>query len=313
MINMKIPFSVLLCLTAQLSFAQDFKIRTCYYSSTHKLLDNREGAYYYTYDTIGDQYGSYSYYTSNNQLKSVTAPGSSKEPRHETSYYENGAKQAEGVFKYGNPVGRLSLWYSNGQQLAEAVFPDEAKAKFSTDYQIINYWDSLGTQIIKSGSGSGELKFSKYIDGGNGTIVDGRKDGVWKGNLLVTGPYEEKYDHGKLVEGVSTVDGKTYKYTVLGEPAVLKNGLEAFYKQISKNLRYPNNARRMRKEGVVYLGFEIEKDGSMSNLDILKGFDPECDAEALRTIKALSPPWNPGLERGVPVRTRYVLPIRFKF
>jgi protein TonB len=85
-------------------------------------------------------------------------------------------------------------------------------------------------------------------------------------------------------------------------------GMIAF---IQANLRYPENSIENNEQGKVYVYFIIESDGSISNITIARGVSPSIDAEAIRVIK-LMPKWNPGLEKGRPVRTRMMLPVVFK-
>ncbi|MDV3308049.1 MAG: TonB family protein [Cyclobacteriaceae bacterium] len=90
-----------------------------------------------------------------------------------------------------------------------------------------------------------------------------------------------------------------------------EGGLDAMYKFLQKNLRYPAKARRMNIQGTVYLSFVVERDGSIADVQVIKGIDQECDQEAARVISAM-PKWNPGKQGGRPVRVRFVLPIKFK-
>ncbi len=87
-------------------------------------------------------------------------------------------------------------------------------------------------------------------------------------------------------------------------------GLREFYKFVGKNLKYPDKARRMGIEGKVYVHFVIDKDGSLSDIKIVRGIGAGCDEEVMRIIN-MSPKWNPGKQRGNPVRVRMMLPISF--
>jgi len=62
--------------------------------------------------------------------------------------------------------------------------------------------------------------------------------------------------------------------------------------------------------GKVFISFVVELDGSVSNIEILRGLHPTCDEEARRIISLL-PKWKPGEQLGTPVRTKLVLPITF--
>ena len=87
-------------------------------------------------------------------------------------------------------------------------------------------------------------------------------------------------------------------------------GMEAFYRFLSKNMDYPRQARRMGVEGRVFIRFVVERDGSLSNLEAIRGVGAGCDEEALRVLK-LALRWNPGKQRGRPVRQRMVIPVNF--
>lgn len=100
-------------------------------------------------------------------------------------------------------------------------------------------------------------------------------------------------------------------FVVVEQTAAPRDGMAAFYKYVSENIRYPGQARRMGIEGRVFVQFVVDKDGSLSQLEVIKGVGSGCDEEALRII-ANSPPWSPGKQRGRAVRQRMVLPIFFK-
>jgi protein TonB len=89
-----------------------------------------------------------------------------------------------------------------------------------------------------------------------------------------------------------------------------KGGMKSFYDYVAQNLEYPVTARRMRIEGKVYIQFIINKDGSLTDFQILKGIGGGCDEEAIRVLKT-SPKWNAGKQRGRPVKVKMSLPIMF--
>jgi protein TonB len=89
-----------------------------------------------------------------------------------------------------------------------------------------------------------------------------------------------------------------------------KGGEEARLAFLRDNLRYPNNAREIGIQGAVYVSFIVERDGSITNVEILRGIGGGCDEETLRVAK-LMPKWNPGKQRNRPVRTYFRMPVRF--
>ncbi len=100
-------------------------------------------------------------------------------------------------------------------------------------------------------------------------------------------------------------------FVVVEQTAAPRDGMAAFYKYVSENIHYPGQARRMGIEGRVFVQFVVGKDGSLSQMEVIKGIGVGCDEEALRIITN-SPPWQPGKQRGKPVRQRMVLPIFFR-
>lgn len=100
-------------------------------------------------------------------------------------------------------------------------------------------------------------------------------------------------------------------FQIVEEPATPKGGYEAFYKYVSDEMRYPAQARRMGIEGTVYVQFVVEKDGSITDVQAIRGIGAGCDEEAVRVIRS-QPKWNPPKQRGKPVRQRIVLPIKFQ-
>lgn len=88
-------------------------------------------------------------------------------------------------------------------------------------------------------------------------------------------------------------------------------GMSAFYKYVSKSIRYPNQARRMGIQGRVFVQFVVDKTGYLTNVKAIKGIGAGCDKEAVRILKA-APRWKPGKQRGRPVKVRMILPITFK-
>ncbi len=87
-------------------------------------------------------------------------------------------------------------------------------------------------------------------------------------------------------------------------------GFEAFYKFVSENMKYPQAALRAGIGGRVFVQFVVEKDGSLTNFNVVKGIGFGCDEEAIRVLK-MSPNWTVGKQRGKPVRVYKTLPIFF--
>jgi len=87
-------------------------------------------------------------------------------------------------------------------------------------------------------------------------------------------------------------------------------GMGAWVDYLSKNLNYPTQARRIGIEGAVYVAFVVNTDGSIQDVQVLRGIGGGCDEEALRVV-SYSPKWIAGKQRGKPVKVRMRLPIKF--
>ena len=88
-------------------------------------------------------------------------------------------------------------------------------------------------------------------------------------------------------------------------------GEQAMMKFVSSNVHYPEEAKEKGIEGRVFVGFVVEKDGSVSEVKVLKGIGKLCDEEAVRVVKSM-PKWKPGRQDGKPVRVHYNMPFNFK-
>ena len=100
-------------------------------------------------------------------------------------------------------------------------------------------------------------------------------------------------------------------FVVVEEQAEFPGGMDSMYAYIQKNLKYPEAAEEKGIQGRVFVQFVIEKDGSISNVKILRGIGGGCEEAAVEMVKNM-PKWKPAKQRGKPVRYQYVLPIKFE-
>jgi len=92
--------------------------------------------------------------------------------------------------------------------------------------------------------------------------------------------------------------------------ASFPGGDKARLKFLKENIEYPVMAIESGIQGTVYITFVVEKDGSISHVELLRGIGGGCDEEAIRVIKNM-PKWNPGEQRMLPVRVQMNIPIKF--
>ncbi|MGF1637118.1 MAG: energy transducer TonB [Cyclobacteriaceae bacterium] len=100
-------------------------------------------------------------------------------------------------------------------------------------------------------------------------------------------------------------------FTIVEQQPSPVGGMQAFYKYVGENMEYPPRALRMGVQGRVFVQFVVERDGTLTDVQVVRGIGAGCDEEAIRVVQN-SPKWEPGKQRGRPVRVRMVLPILFK-
>ena len=93
-------------------------------------------------------------------------------------------------------------------------------------------------------------------------------------------------------------------------PSFQGKGLDAFAAFVQQNLEYPYVAMENGIEGTVYLRFIVDKDGSVINIEVLRGVDPTLDKAAIEAVQR-APKWEPGKQRGKPVKVSCTMPIIF--
>lgn len=108
----------------------------------------------------------------------------------------------------------------------------------------------------------------------------------------------------------NVTDADVYE-VVENMPEFPDGGMSGLMKYLSANIRYPEAAHKAGTQGRVTVQFVVGKDGSIGNVGILRGVDPNLDAEAIRVISSM-PKWKPGTQKGEPVNVRYTVPVMFR-
>lgn len=99
-------------------------------------------------------------------------------------------------------------------------------------------------------------------------------------------------------------------FVIVESMPMFPGGDEARLKFLNENVKYPTMANEAGIQGRVYVEFVVEKDGSVTNVRVVRGIGGGCDEEAIRVVKNM-PKWIPGKQRSVPVRVRFNMPIKF--
>ena len=119
---------------------------------------------------------------------------------------------------------------------------------------------------------------------------------------------ENKKDSAEATES-RAVEGEVFQ--VVEEMPEFPGGMAECMKWLGQNIKYPAEAIEKGIQGRVIVQMIVERDGTITNANVVRGVDPLLDKEALRVVN-LSPKWKPGMQRGQAVRVKYTLPVMFR-
>ena len=120
---------------------------------------------------------------------------------------------------------------------------------------------------------------------------------------------EAKTEKPKKIQLIEYQDEEPV-FTVVEVMPKFPGGNKALYAYLGNNIKYPEVAKKEGIEGTVYVTYVVEKDGSVTHVKLLRGVHESLDKEALRVVAEM-PKWEPGKEKGKPVRVQYSLPIKY--
>ena len=191
---------------------------------------------------------------------------------------------------------------------------------------IVYEYNTMGDAIcIKKIKGSAILSTStyeyEYPDGMPWQCMSQYNDGNYlltkKRNYETSQTTEQKKS---LSESKEQLSDNNRKNTSLGNKVFdvvevmpcFPGGDVALMKFLAENIKYPVVAEDNGIQGRVICTFTVERDGSITDVKILKSVDPSLDKEAVRVLRAM-PRWKPGIQKGAPVRVKYTVPVTFRF
>ncbi len=158
----------------------------------------------------------------------------------------------------------------------EEVKPEE---ELKTQDELMNTKTAIGTFDVKGN------------DDANGEIL--------KAKEVIAEPEPPKHEEENKV------------FDIVEQQPMFPGGPTALMKFLNENTKYPVVAQENGVQGRVTVQFVVEKDGSVSDVHVLKGVDPSLDKEAVRVVKSM-PRWTPGKQNGITVRVNYRVPVLFR-
>ena len=223
------------------------------------------------------------------------------------TFFPNGHKMRVENFENGEPVDDGIEYYPNGR-LYKIISYAPNKNVFLKPFT-----DSTGNVLAENGTGKW-IEFNESFNEiySEGSVSNGVADGTWHGKINDSVGFESIFNKGTVISSIRIYRYKNESDTCRSPDVIpeFPGGLEAFNKFIGNNVRYPALARENGVQGIIIIGFVVEKDGTISNIKVARGIGDGCDQEAIRVIK-LCPPWKAGMQNGKPVRVAYSVPISF--
>ncbi len=242
-----------------------------------------------------------------------------------TSYYPSGIKEQVANYKEGGQLGDVYHYFPNGKLYNHKRFPSSPSVPGSVqdDATIISCYDSTGKALVTDGNGhyvgyNDDFRFLGYTEAfktvfEEGEVSNGLRQGEWKGTVGDEKPltFVETYDMGKLTKGISLGhDGVSNTYTAREEQPQYPGGYEMFYQFLGSEVKYPKAAKRAGITGRVFITFVVERDGSLTDIKVVRTPSADLGEEGARVVK-ISPKWLPGKQFGRPVRVQFTIPINF--
>ena len=132
-----------------------------------------------------------------------------------------------------------------------------------------------------------------------------------EGNDEVGGAVLKAKDDIAAPEPPKHVVEETKIFTVVEQMPMFPGGDAALMGYLRDNIHYPTVAAENGVQGRVVVGFVVERDGSITDVNVIRSVDPSLDREAMRVVKGM-PRWTPGKQNGSAVRVKYQVPVTFR-
>ena len=207
---------------------------------------------------------------------------------------------------WGNPLATST--YENGVQTGEALQYNVEKGWLYERYNYVEgKKEGVGTRY--DSTGRVELTAHYHLDSLDGAYIAYGPDGsvklqrVYRNGKLVSGPSEESGDSNEQIPPDYPCNPKHQDKKNCGEHSLLQ--------YLAQNIKYPPDARNLGIQGKALVSFVVEKDGSVSNVLVIRGYCNSIRDECKRVVSGMER-WIPGSASGKPVKVRFTLPIGFR-
>jgi TonB family protein len=275
---MKMMFWILLWILSLPALAQDSTVYF-YDEEGEKTIDPAAAFSYRIVIKAGEHLDIRDYFASNDQLllegRFLSAGRTMIKDGPYKSFYGNGKPQVEGTYVKDRKAGLWKTYYFHGQQEDQLFYwPDKIMYH--------QHWDHAGNPLLTNGTGKFTVGHEHF------EVID------------------------SLVFSAFKIDSLTADsiYTAVEENAEYDKGMDAFYDDVEKDLKYPKLARQYLVSGHVLVEFVVDKSGKLTRAKVRTGIGGGCDEAALDAVKKRTK-WFPATVKGKPVNQMMAVPIAF--
>ena len=191
-----------------------------------------------------------------------------------------------------------------GFQTRSVIVKDESPLTIMLDDAVQNLDEMVVVGMAPNEDGTTTIKAQMKDKNGEKSYLEGKMASTKKDGMTVNQvDWQKKASNSEPQEKVI--------FQVVEEMPQFPGGMGEAMKFLAKNMKYPVAAQQAKIEGRVIVQFVVEKDGSVSDVKVMRGVNSELDAEAIRVV-SMMPKWIPGKQRGKAVAVKYTMPIMFR-
>ncbi len=166
----------------------------------------------------------------------------------------------------------------------------------------VKFFEGVKRNWYDNGQLKSEVNFSE-------NQLNGDVNAYWKNGQLKR---KDVFSKGKFIEGICYDSlGSVVEHYPFEKMPQYPGGDQMLFRYLSQNVRYPVEAQKYGIQGRVIVQFVVERDGSITDIEVVRSIDTSLDYEARRVIRNM-PLWEPGIQDGEKVRVKYTMPVNFK-
>lgn len=331
-VNLRICIFILAAISYQISSAQYFRLS--YHKKDGSEVTAKEDSYFYRIianDPEDPKLFKYiELYSKGDQPKltsKIKSPSAKNTKVGEyLTYHPNGNIYQRQAFDANHtPIDTAYTYYANGILFMKTMLDrstykrnskQQEKSLMSTIHEgqtiYLLVQDSLGNKLAENGEGTLIIKDLLYQrTSETGPISKHKKHGIWNG-VSPHSIFTETWEEGKFIRGIATdpMDQQTeYTPETYNVAPEYPGGIDELRSFVNRNFRFPEQATRARVSGTVRISFVVDKDGSMTDFKVDQDLGYGTGHAGIEALQQAKRKWKPGMQRGIPVRVAYSLPI----